>query len=264
MKNTKHLVILLCISCFSIKTNAQINYQDFIPDVVLDTWSSQNVHIDSAVTSVLSYGDPGNISIWQEFESRIVVNAFSECDVLMNGSHPAALDLNQPIDATGTWEQPDYDILNDGSQGNWMGVIDKYLGVRIKSGTQWLYGWIRMDVNAAGNSVTIKDYACNRVPDAAINAGQITPTGISDRSDVLNNLISIYPNPNSGNFNLDIEKISLPFQIIIMNSNGQIMYQKSDILSHSLDIELGKVSEGLYTVQVILEENVYNKKLLVK
>ena len=137
--------------------NAQIFYQDISPDVTLSTWSMKDINIDSSATAVLSYSAPGNLTIWEEGGSQIAINAFSNCQVLMNGSYPAALYLNQVIASTGTWVQPNYSILNNGSQGNWMGVYDEYLGVRIKQGTQWLYGWIRMDVNTAGTIVIIKE-----------------------------------------------------------------------------------------------------------
>ena len=264
MKKINHFLVLIYIAGFSTNVSSQINYQDFVPDIVMGTWDSKDINIDSSVNAVLAYGKAGNLTVWEEFGTRIVVNAFTDCEVLWYGSFPAALDLGQPIDSTGQWYIPDYDILNDGSQGNWIGEVDKYLGVRVSSGAQWLYGWIRMDVNHAGTTVIIKDYACNRTIDEVIYAGQITPTGIHQQSNESENLFFIYPNPNNGSFILEIEEMSQPFQVLILNSYGQIVYRKSDIRSSSIDVELGNVSRGLFTVKIISEEKVYDKKLLIK
>lgn len=205
----------------------------------------KDIHIDSSATSSLSYGAQGNLSIWQEFETRIVINAFSNCQVLMNGTYPAALDLNQLIDSTGTWIQPNYEILNNGTEGNWIGVTDKYLGVRVKDGAQWLYGWIRLDVNTAGTSVTIKDYACNRTPNALINAGQLV-TGINDSFDASKDAASVYPNPFNSWAIIKTSKALNNASLRIYNMMGQVLKTTPTISGDQIKIDRENLNSGLY------------------
>ena len=263
MKNIKLLLILFAISGLSISTNSQIFYQDLIPDVEVVNWDVKDIHIDSVATSTLSYGGPGNLSIWAEFGMQIAVNAFSDCDVLMNGAFPAALDLNQSIDSTAIWEQPDYAILNDGSQGNWIGIPDKYLGVRIKNGSQWLYGWIRLSVNMAGPSVTIKDYACNRTPNTAITAGQIV-TGINAHSNESGKLISVYPNPFNISATVRNENNFQSAILSIYNLYGQKVKEILNISGQEITIYRDNLPGGIYLISLTQnDKTIMSEKIII-
>jgi hypothetical protein len=244
MKTKLTLIFLLALCVMSMKSNAQIFYQDLIPDVTINTWNMKDIHIDSLATSNLNYGGAGNLTIWQEFNSQIVVNAFSNCDVLMSNGYPAALNLNQLIPGS-PWLQPNYAVLNNGTQGNWIGVTDKYLGVRIKNGIQYFYGWIRMDVNAAGNSVTIKDYACKRMPNASINAGEM-PTGINEHSGFADDKVSVYPNPFSSSATLQLQQHIDNASLTIYNAKGNKIKIINNISGNQLKIDRGNLSQGLY------------------
>lgn len=57
--------------------------------------------------------------------------------------------------------------------GEWKnGVVDGYLGIRIKINNLWHYGWIRMDVTLYAQQLTIKDYAYNSIPEQGIYTNQ--------------------------------------------------------------------------------------------
>ena len=62
--------------------------------------------------------------------------------------------------------------------GNWTTTTDHYLGLKIKSGSNTYYGWVRLSVSVSPSpplksSVTIKDYAYNGIPNQRILAGQM-------------------------------------------------------------------------------------------
>jgi hypothetical protein len=263
MKKLFQFSIIFLTFILSIQTNAQIYYQDISPDVTLNTWSMKDLNIDTSSTAGLPYGGAGNLTIWEEFDSQIAVNAFSDCQVLMNGSYPAALSLNQPISSTDTWMQPNYSILNNGTQGNWMGVIDKYLGVRIKKGSQWLYGWIRLDVNTAGTSVTIKDYACNRAPGSSINAGQIV-TGINNFSDDSENSINIYPNPFNSFVTIKSDKNFQNANIVIYNSFGQKIKELTNLYGQEIKLFKDNLTCGIYFIRIMTDGFTETKKLILE
>ncbi|MCR9173797.1 MAG: T9SS type A sorting domain-containing protein [bacterium] len=66
-----------------------------------------------------------------------------------------------------------FQSLNYGSCsfGNWCNVTDRYIGLRFDISGTIHYGWVRLDVNFAGNSWTVKDYAYETNGGAAISAG---------------------------------------------------------------------------------------------
>jgi hypothetical protein len=48
--------------------------------------------------------------------------------------------------------------------GNWVGATDKYLGLRVKAGGQYYYGWARLTVPMTSDSIIVKDYAFESTP----------------------------------------------------------------------------------------------------
>jgi PKD repeat protein len=57
--------------------------------------------------------------------------------------------------------------------GEWInGVVDGFLGIRIKINNLWHYGWIRMDVDVDAHKLTVKDFAYNLEAQKGIYTGQ--------------------------------------------------------------------------------------------
>ena len=104
-----------------------------------------------------------------------------------NFAYPYALSSSAPISASaaGSWFNNGYSTgymsLNYGSYGtfgNFIGVTDKYIGLRFTVGTNTYYGWVRLDVNSNGSVWAVKDYAYEDVSGTSILAGAM-PSGPS-------------------------------------------------------------------------------------
>ena len=101
------------------------------------------------------------------------------------------------------------------------------------------------------------------------NATQITividnTTGIN-AWDKLNKTITLYPNPNSGNFALVLEEgVSMDLNNIkVLNTLGQVLETKS--LSHSEElIQLPALSSGIYFLQIVTSEGTLLKRFEIK
>ena len=97
---------------------------------------------------------------------------------------PIALNTGTAIDGNITFYSYgamalQYDgLLYSGQFGNWLGVNNQYLPLRITVGTDNYYGWARLDVAADASSFTLKDFALNMGVNQPINAGQM-PTVLS-------------------------------------------------------------------------------------
>lgn len=76
---------------------------------------------------------------------------------------------------------------------------DTYIGATFKLGTNFHYGWIRVNWNGSGTLV-VKDFASENTPNAPIKAGDMgTTTGTSELTD---KVILIFPNPSSDYINI--------------------------------------------------------------
>jgi len=80
---------------------------------------------------------------------------------------------------------------------------------------------------------------------------------------ITDNLFTVFPNPTSGNFRISFQKMMQQCSVEVINSLGLIVF--SDIVSSAStkEIDLKKVSDGLYYVKVIDGMNYYCKKILV-
>jgi hypothetical protein len=92
----------------------------------------------------------------------------------------------------------------------------------------------------------------------------ITPSTSIESFDQKN--ISIFPNPNSGIFNLYLdEKISENAIVTITDISGKtILVLKNEQLSNTNSIDLSKESKGIYFVNLVSDEQVMVKKIIVQ
>ena len=94
----------------------------------------------------------------------------------------------------------------------------------------------------------------------ALHWGTNTPTNIAKNKEETD--LKIYPNPTSGIFNLQINKIE-NIQIQIYDVYSKCIYQNK-ITSSNFQIDLGYQSSGVYFVQLITEQGITNKKLIIQ
>jgi adenylate kinase family enzyme len=74
--------------------------------------------------------------------------------------------------------------------------------------------------------------------------------------------LTLYPNPNSGIFTIDLGE-SMQSIVNIYNVNGQIIY--SEHIDKGIGhFNISKFTSGIYTVQIIQGENVYQKNLIIQ
>lgn len=90
--------------------------------------------------------------------------------------------------------------------------------------------------------------------------GGQTDVGVTE-VDQQNGVISIYPNPTNKNIRVYIEKPEIYSRIKVMNAEGQIVSTLS--VNNSLTIiELDNLSDGIYFVQLISDNQVITKKII--
>ena len=73
---------------------------------------------------------------------------------------------------------------------------------------------------------------------------------------------SIYPNPSSGIFNLEIENQSSFYSVCVMDLFGKLIYQVDGVEKDLLQIDLSEQPRGMYFVKVISEDRSVEMKVI--
>ncbi len=76
--------------------------------------------------------------------------------------------------------------------------------------------------------------------------------------------LSIYPNPSTGLFNLNINNRNLNYNIRVYNLTGEIIYQKNNLTSQELEINLNNKPKGLYVIKVEIGNKFIANKILLE
>jgi len=91
-------------------------------------------------------------------------------------------------------------------------------------------------------------------------------TSIDENQQLVN--ISVFPNPNKGIFNVQLNtKNSQSILLSIMNLSGMIVYESENLEikdSHSMQIDLSNIANGVYSIFVIGENGTTEKKVILQ
>lgn len=231
-------MLLISFTVFiSFLANAQnMHYHDVSPDTTINNWEVFGV-----------YG----LDIWWHPSPEVVVNVWDPYEVLAGSdSMPKALNAGDDISgtSTGIWAKLSYQCLNcGGSVGNWKGVTNKYLAFRQKdmASGKYYYGWVRLDIPAAGTSFTIKDYAKQNLLNIGLKAGQVYATGIT------------YAEANNGIFPLlqgrriSFRGLEQEAQFTLMDISGKRIMQGT--INPGQTIDLSNYIKGVYILSLRME-----------
>lgn len=96
--------------------------------------------------------------------------------------YATALSLGDPINASSSWitmPGAGNPYINYGTSNTFPGAGDRYIGVRFQlDGSSFYYGWIEIEVDAAGDTITLKRYFYDDTQDLTLFAGQ-NPTSVN-------------------------------------------------------------------------------------
>ena len=155
------------------EANSQVVYTDVNPDYSGSLGSSYAIDFDNDGTDDITFV---NYASYFSFYA-LYANPTGTNEILGSISggftYPFALNSGDTI-SSGAGSFFDNSYINSmnwwGSDGNWIGVTDKYLGVKFDISGQTHFGWIRLDVSA-NSTFIVKDYAYESTPNTLILAG---------------------------------------------------------------------------------------------
>ena len=196
----------------------------------------------------------GVVSIMLGSSSSSYVTAMNNGDLIgtaavFGGSSMAAL----AVDITITSSSSSYQISN----GAFLGVNDKFLGVKFLIGTNTHYGWARLDVSANADTIRLKDYAYNVAADSPILAGQTL--GLDAIS--VENKVTIKTTLDNATINVTPDLIG--GRVVMFNIAGQEI-KVVQITDVNTEILYEGVETGIYTITAQFDGGMVNKKVYIK
>jgi hypothetical protein len=141
--------------------------------------------------------------------------------------------------------------------GEWLGVTDKFLGVKFTAGVNTHFGWVRLDVSAGADVITIKDYAFNATPNAPINAGQmVSLDGIT-----MEDKVTVRSLLDEAMINVTPDLIGA--QLSLVSLTGQVVASQSIEDVHNV-LSYAGLETGVYMITVQAADETVNKKVYVR
>jgi hypothetical protein len=267
----------------SSAVNSQIVYTNVDPDIIIDTASGQynlDFNVDAMIDvtlnvmnvmeftsiststsavyagslAVVTPGIGAGVVAILGSSSSSYVTAMNNGDLIgtaavFGGSSMAAL----AVDITITSSFSSYQISN----GAFLGVTDKFLGVKFLIGTNTHYGWARLDVSANADTIRLKDYAYNVAADSPILAGQTL--GLDAIS--VENKVTIKTTLDNATINVTPDLIG--GRVVMFNIAGQEI-KVVQITDVNTEILYEGVETGIYTITAQFDGGMVNKKVYIK
>jgi hypothetical protein len=165
--------------------------------------------------------------------------------------------------------------FNTGDPAPW--VVDQYLKYRVFGSTS---NWTQKYIPAAGNTTNLTGLTANTDYEFQIHVylptfWGVTPLGFFDTKGVKSmgtdnvnndNNIQIYPNPFIDQFSMDlfaVEETKINWKIFDMT--GKVVLSKSENINSgysSINISAGHLPLGVYMLNVMLNDQMYNFRIL--
>jgi hypothetical protein len=271
-KLSRYTAAAVAVVAAASGATAQVVYTDVNPDYTADDDNNANgltivgldLNNDATPDFVLAAGDTTDAGV--RFRYTLVAPAAAANAIA--GETPSgfdyalALNLNDAINNTLNWIAAtntmayNVDSANPYNE-NWNGVTDKYLGLKFSVGANVHYGWARLDVQAIGDVWTLKDYAFNATPDAAINAGQTAGINTNEMESLVhfvnqpNNTVKVVINGGLTNGNISL-----------ISSTGQVV-SSSAVDGETFTVDMNGLAPGIYVISAEFNEGAMTKKLIV-
>ncbi|MBC8048359.1 MAG: hypothetical protein H7Y00_16280 [Fimbriimonadaceae bacterium] len=142
--------------------------------------------------------------------------------------------------------------------GNWLDAdTNKYVGLKFLIGSEYHYGWARLDVAYDGIFIKVKDYAYNTIAGEGLFAGQLTSVSAEDISE--NATINIYTSANM--IYVSAQGLSTKNNILkIANASGQIIY--NEVLNEP-QTQITLDNGAFYLLYIIADDKMYLRKIIL-
>ncbi|MBL7897126.1 MAG: T9SS type A sorting domain-containing protein [Crocinitomicaceae bacterium] len=104
----------------------------------------------------------------------------------------------------------------------------------------------------------VQDHNSSRSNKSSSITGDLVSTNEEDKTGLTN----VYPNPSNGNFNLIVvPQLSDSYSAFVTDASGRtiLQFSSSDVMT---EIDLSNFSDGIYNLQILVDDQVINRKLV--
>ena len=162
----------------------------------------------------------------------------------------------------GTVSVPAFNFNYDFNQGEFLGVSQKFLGMKFSAGSGVHYGWVRLSLDTldpAGLKLTIHDYAYNGDADQPINAGD--PSALIIAQAALEDKVSISPLLDGVAVNVTPDLLGS--ELVLSDMSGK---EVNSVSINDIGTVLGyaDLKTGIYFATLKSEQGSISKKVYVK
>lgn len=253
--------------------NAQIVYTDVNPDYVHDAVEQATFSVypldlnnDATVDFVIASKDttsPAGVRTRFTLAAPYGAGNAVAGETLSSFDYALALDINTMVDATLNWiastNTMAYNVdANNPYSENWNGVTDKYLGLKFVVGGNTHYGWARLDVNAIGDSVVVKDYAYNATANGGIMTGAM---GVGLNEKEIEGLVH-FINQANNSVKVVVNGDLTAGVVNVVSTTGQVI-SSGAVKENTFSVDLNGLASGIYMVNVKFAEGSMTKKIIV-
>lgn len=135
-------------------------------------------------------------------------------------------------------------------------ITNKYFGVKFLLNGNYHYGWIKFK-KSYGTNISIISFAYNTQPNQYLKIEDPNPS--SGIEDIVEDEISIYPNPIDNILNIESNYIIKEYSIIDINGKTLL---NSKINDKNITIKTDYISKGVYIVKLELNDKIIIKKVI--
>mgnify|MGYP003878921083 CR=1 FL=1 len=145
--------------------------------------------------------------------------------------------------------------------GPFANATDKYIGLRLKSGADYYYGWVRVSVSIGAPSITIKDMAFDATLNTSIATAQTTAT-LSQKVLDLNSKVAVNVNDlNEVNVTNNSES-SVTAELVTLT--GEVVGTKEISSGSMVNFTNQKLASGMAFVKLTMGDVIATKKVIIK
>lgn len=163
----------------------------------------------------------------------------------------------------GTVSIPAFNFNYNINQGEFLGVSQKFLGMKFTTGVGVYYGWVRLSLDTldpAGLKLTIHDYAYNGDVDQPINAGDMPGASIIAQG-ALESKVSFTPLLEGVSVNITPDLLGS--ELVLSDMSGK---EVNSVSINDIGTVLGyaDLKTGIYFATLKSEQGSVSKKVYVK
>lgn len=144
--------------------------------------------------------------------------------------------------------------------GNWFGgETNKYIGLKLEKDGSTYYGWLRMDVFTNNKGFLIKDYAVEAAANTAITTDSSLNVGIQEiqQEDHFSAFVSDKILHLQLNYDVNSETLFNLFDL-----SGKLLYQEA-LSEQETIIDLHNLAASSYIIQIISDHSTFSKKIIL-